>query len=65
MGLSTEEALAAGTSVAAHVLDDDRIGRLGAGELADLVVIDRDLRTADVRGIEDRVAAVYLGGELV
>ena len=65
VGLSTEEALAAGTSVAAHVLDDDRIGHLVPGGLADLVVIDQDLRTADVRGIEDRVAAVYLGGDLV
>src|SRR5699024_9008154 len=65
VALATEAALAAGTSVRAHVLDDDRIGRPGAGELADLVVSDRDRRTADVRGIGDRVAAVYLGGELV
>src|SRR5699024_7803135 len=65
LGLWTEDALAAGTPAAAHVPDDDGIGRLAAGERADLVVIDRDLRTADVRGIEDRVAAVYLGGELV
>ncbi|WP_209324664.1 metal-dependent hydrolase family protein [Brevibacterium renqingii] len=65
VGLSTEEALAAGTSVAARVLDDDRIGHLGAGGMADLVVVDADLRTAGVRGIEDRVDAVYLAGELV
>ena len=65
VGLSTTEALAAGTSVAARLLDDDRVGRLGAGGLADLVVVDGDLRTADVRGIENRVNAVYLDGELV
>ncbi|WP_210602473.1 metal-dependent hydrolase family protein [Brevibacterium oceani] len=65
VGLSTVEALAAGTSVSARVLDDDRVGHLGEGGLADLVVVGGDLRTADVRGIENRVDAVYLGGELV
>jgi imidazolonepropionase-like amidohydrolase len=65
VGLSTEAALAAGTSVAARVLDDDTVGSLAAGELADLVVIDGDLRTADIRGIENRVDSVYLGGDLV
>jgi imidazolonepropionase-like amidohydrolase len=65
VGLSTVEALAAGTSVAARVLDDDRVGHLGEGGLADLVVVEGDLRTADVRGIENRVEAVYLDGVLV
>lgn len=61
-GLSTTEALAAGTSVAAALLGEERVGRIGEGSLADLVLIDGDLRTDDVRGIEDRVHAVYLGG---
>ena len=65
VGLSTTEALAAGTSIAARLLENDLVGRLGEGGLADLVVIDGDLRTADVRGIENRVNAVYLDGELV
>lgn len=64
-GLSTTEALAAGTSVAAALLGQDRVGRIGEGSLADLVLIDGDLRTDDVRGIENRVNAVCLGGELV
>ncbi|MGC3023015.1 MULTISPECIES: metal-dependent hydrolase family protein [unclassified Brevibacterium] len=65
VGLSTVEALCAGTSVAARVLDDDRVGHLGEGGLADLVVVEGDLRTDDVRGIESRVNAVYLEGVLV
>lgn len=65
VGLSTTEALAAGTSIAARLLENDLVGRLGEGGLADLVVIDGDLRTADVRGIKNRVNAVYLDGELV
>ncbi|WP_413334680.1 amidohydrolase family protein [Brevibacterium sp. GP-SGM9] len=64
-GLSTTEALAAGTSVAAALLGEDRVGRIGEGSLADLVLIDGDLRTDAVRGIEDRVHAVYLGGASV
>ena len=57
--------IAAGTSVAARLLGDDRVGRISEGGLADLVVVDGDLRTADVRGVENRVNAVYLDGELV
>ncbi|GAA1842437.1 metal-dependent hydrolase family protein [Brevibacterium marinum] len=65
VGLSTGEALAAGTSVAADLLGHDMVGRIGEGALADLVVVDGDLSTEDVRGIEDRVNSVYQGGELV
>lgn len=64
-GLSTTEALAAGTSVAAELLGHDNVGRISQGALADLVVIDGDLSTEDVRGIESRVSSVHLGGELV
>ncbi|WP_231441395.1 metal-dependent hydrolase family protein [Brevibacterium zhoupengii] len=65
VGLSTTEALAAGTSIAAELLGHDNVGRIEAGALADLVVVDGDLSTADVRGIESRVSSVHLGGELV
>ncbi|WP_350268988.1 amidohydrolase family protein [Brevibacterium sp. CBA3109] len=65
VGLSTTEALAAGTSVAAELLGHDNVGRIDEGALADLVVIDGDLSTEDVRGIESRVSSVHLGGELV
>lgn len=65
VGLSTAEALAAGTSVAADLLGHDEVGRIGEGALADLVVVDGDLSIEDVRGIEDRVSSVYQGGEIV
>ena len=65
VGLSTAEALAAGTSVAAELLGHDEVGRIGEGALADLVVVDGDLSIEDVRGIENRVSSVYQGGELV
>src|SRR5699024_12325387 len=45
VGRSTEEGLGGGTWVAAHVVDDDRIGRLGAGDRADLIGIGRDVST--------------------
>lgn len=64
-GLSTTEALAAGTSVAAELLGHDNVGRIAEGALADLVVVDGDLSTEDVRGIESRVSSVHLGGELI
>lgn len=65
VGLSTTEALAAGTSVAAELLGHDNVGRIDVGALADIVVIDADLSSQDVTGIESRVSSVYLGGELV
>lgn len=65
VGLSTTEALAAGTSVAAELLGHDNVGRIDEGALADLVVVDGDLSTQDVTGIESRVSSVHLGGELV
>ncbi|MDN6134029.1 MAG: amidohydrolase family protein [Brevibacterium sp.] len=65
VGLSATEALAAGTSVAAELLGHDNVGRIGEGALADLVVVDGDLSTEDVRGVESRVNSVYLNGTLV
>ncbi|MCI4010218.1 amidohydrolase family protein [Brevibacterium sp. ZH18] len=65
VGLSTTEALAAGTSVAAELLGHDSVGRIAEGALADLVLIDGDLSTEDVRGIENKVSSVYLNGALV
>ncbi|WP_309132868.1 amidohydrolase family protein [Brevibacterium sp.] len=64
-GMSTAEALAAGTSVAAELLGLEDVGRVAEGALADLVVIDGDLSVEDVRGIENRVDSVYLDGTLV
>ncbi|GAA1626587.1 MULTISPECIES: amidohydrolase family protein [Brevibacterium] len=61
-GLSGAEALAAGTSVAADLLGHEDRGRIAPDLLADLVLIDGDLSTDDVRGIEDRVSQVWLGG---
>lgn len=65
VGLSATEALAAGTSVAAELLGHDSVGRIAEGALADLVLIDGDLSTEDVRGIENKVSSVYLNGALV
>lgn len=64
-GLSGAEALAAGTSTAAELLGHDDRGRIAAGMLADLVLVDGDLSTEDVRGIEDRVSEVWLDGTRV
>lgn len=65
VGLSATEALAAGTSVAAELLGHDSVGRIAEDALADLVLIDGDLSTEDVRGIENKVSSVYLNGALV
>lgn len=65
VGLSGAEALAAGTSVAAELLGHDNVGHIREGGLADLVVVDGDLSTEGVSGIEGRVNSVYLNGTLV
>ncbi|EKU45934.1 MULTISPECIES: metal-dependent hydrolase family protein [Brevibacterium] len=64
-GLSSAEALAAGTSVAADLLGHDDRGRIAPDALADLVLVDGDLSSDDVRGIEDRVSEVWLDGTRV
>lgn len=65
VGLSTVEALASGTTVAAELLGLTEAGRIGEGTLADLVVVDGDLSVDGVVGIEKKVSAVYLDGTLV
>ncbi|HEX2626834.1 MAG TPA: amidohydrolase family protein [Candidatus Limnocylindrales bacterium] len=60
-GLSPWEALAAGTSVAARLLDlDAEIGRVTPGHRADLLVVRGDL--ADVSFFRSRLEGVYQGG---
>ncbi|MFH8519659.1 amidohydrolase [Streptomyces gelaticus] len=59
-------ALAAYTAGAAHVNGCDDSGSLRAGNLADLVVLDRDILTAPREEIaQARVERTYVGGTLV
>jgi len=63
-GLSPARALAAATSSAAELLGlSDSIGTIESGKRADLVVVDGD--PLDVRGLRDRIEAVYQDGRLV
>ncbi|MFB7618378.1 amidohydrolase [Kitasatospora sp. NPDC056181] len=64
--LDLVSALAAYTAGSAHVNGHDDAGSLRAGQLADLVVLDRDILTAPAAEIaEARVERTYVGGELV
>ncbi|MFJ8212605.1 amidohydrolase [Streptomyces sp. NPDC096033] len=64
LGLPT--ALAAYTAGSAHVNGHDDAGSLRVGNLADLVVLDRDILTAPAEEIaEARVERTYVGGRLV
>ncbi|MEV6953849.1 amidohydrolase [Streptomyces sp. NPDC051183] len=64
--LDLPTALAAYTAGAAHVNGHDDAGSLRAGNLADLVVLDRDILTAPPEEIaEARVERTYVGGRLV
>ncbi|WP_026410754.1 amidohydrolase [Actinomadura oligospora] len=59
-------ALAAYTAGSAHVNGQDDAGSLRVGNLADLVVLDRDILTGPPEEIaEARVLATYVGGEAV
>ncbi|MGW2177541.1 amidohydrolase [Streptomyces sp. NPDC001732] len=59
-------ALAAYTAGSAHVNGHDDAGSLRAGNLADLVILDRDLFTAPPEDIASaRVERTYVGGRLV
>ncbi|AUY52982.1 amidohydrolase [Streptomyces sp. CB01881] len=64
--LDLVSALAAYTAGSAHVNGHDDAGSLRTGQLADLVVLDRDILTAPAAEIaEARVERTYVGGELV
>lgn len=62
-GMSTEEALTAATRNAANVLGRSDLGRLEAGALADVIVVDGDA-LADIEAVS-RVERVYREGALV
>ncbi|MFH8384773.1 amidohydrolase [Kitasatospora sp. NPDC018058] len=64
--LDLASALAAYTAGAAHVNGHDDAGTLAVGQLADLVVLDRDILTGPPEEIaRARVLRTYVGGELV
>ncbi|HJD82335.1 amidohydrolase [Kitasatospora aureofaciens] len=64
--LDLASALAAYTAGSAHVNGHDDAGTLAVGQLADLVVLDRDILTGPPTEIADaRVERTYVGGELV
>ncbi|MFE1232054.1 amidohydrolase [Streptomyces sp. NPDC058745] len=64
--LDLPTALAAYTAGAAHVNGHDDAGSLRVGNLADLVVLDRDILTAPAEEIaEARVERTYVAGRLV
>ncbi|MFE7190249.1 amidohydrolase [Kitasatospora sp. NPDC057541] len=64
--LDLASAIAAYTAGSAHVNGVDDAGVLAVGNLADLVVLDRDILTGPADGIaEARVLRTYVGGELV
>lgn len=64
--LDLTTALAAYTAGSAHVNGHDDAGSLRAGNLADLVVLDRDILTGPAEEIADaRVERTYVGGALV
>ncbi|MEU2060510.1 amidohydrolase [Streptomyces sp. NPDC013455] len=64
--LDLADALTAYTAGSAYVNHLDDTGRIAAGALADLVVLDRDPFAGPPQAISDtRVALTYVGGELV
>ncbi len=62
-GLTPAQALHAATGSAADLLDRDDIGRVAAGRVADLVVLDGDL--ADLEHFADNLRLVLRDGEVV
>jgi imidazolonepropionase-like amidohydrolase len=66
-GFSPRQALVAATSVSAQLIGwPDRLGRVAAGYLADLLVVDGDpAGDPEVLADPDRVAAVFQSGRLV
>jgi predicted amidohydrolase YtcJ len=64
--ITLEEALRAATAGSAFVNRQDGGGWLGAGRLADLAVLDRDLDSTDAGPIGDtKVVATIVGGDVV
>lgn len=63
-GMSLEQVLAAATSTAASLLgEEDSLGVVRPGTLADLVVLDEQLTsTGQLEGLADHVVAVWQGG---
>lgn len=62
VGLSTEEALGAGTTTAAELMGLESVGRVAPGCAADLVLFDGDLQRAGLSEARSRVSQVYRGG---
>jgi imidazolonepropionase-like amidohydrolase len=62
VGLSTRDALRAGTTVAASLLGLTAVGRVAEGCAADLVLFDGDLERTGLADVRSRVAQVYQGG---
>jgi imidazolonepropionase-like amidohydrolase len=62
VGLSTRDALRAGTSVAAELLRMPDVGRVAEGLPADLVLFDGDLEKVGLADVRCRVSQVYQGG---
>ena len=65
--LTRDQALRFYTQNNAHLIfQEENLGSLEAGKLADMVVLNRDILTCHVRQIvETQVLATYLGGKLV
>jgi len=65
-GMTPMEAIKAGTSNAAHLMMEDRIGTLKEGMLADVVVVDGNpLVDISVLNGSEHVLRVFLGGKQV
>lgn len=62
IGLSREEVLLAATRNAAQLLGEQDLGTLEAGQLADIIIIDRD-PLVDLSALLD-VQVVIKGGEV-
>lgn len=65
-GMTPMEAIKAGTSNAAPLMMDDRIGSLKPGKLADIVVVEGN-PLEDISALEgaEKVKMVFMGGKLV
>lgn len=62
--LSSVDAMMAHTAGAAHALCDAGVGAIAPGRHADLVLLDRDPRTADWAAAPPRVIATMVGGRI-